>query len=503
MPTYGLLPEGFFPATTAAIREEIETDLRTEFGTSLPMGDGTLLGFLIGILAERLGLLWEVAEAVNSSQDPDKATAAALEALALLTATFRVAAGASAAMLTLCGDDGTVVAAGNIVATDSTDKEFETAQDVTLVLLDDWVATTAYSVEDRVKNSGRCYECITAGVSDGVGGPTTAADDITDGTVHWTYLGEGEAAGDVVATSLDTGEIVALARDLTVIKTPTGGWNTAINLEDAELGHDEMSDEDLRLLREAELSQTGTGTVDAIRAALLAISGVTNATVFFNDEDEEDGDGLPPHSVQVMVQGGTDQDIWDTLWANVPVGITMIGDEVGTVTDTEGTVQTLKFTRPDEIDIYIRMYLTENPRTYDGDATVEAAIIDWAEDRATGDDAVASAISGQAFRVTGVLDVTETLIYTEAIQAPVAWAPTTAYVDTVGAKDVVTNDGRTYICITAGVSAGAGGPTGTGTDITDGTAHWRFLGATIPISLRELAVYDSSRITIVSTDGTP
>ena len=58
-----------------------------------------------------------------------------------------------------------------------------------------------------------------------------------------------------------------------------------------------------------------------------------------------------------------------------------------------------------------------------------------------------------------------------------AWAPTTAYA--AGAPfspgDIVTNDsGKFYTCITAGTSAGSGGPTGTGADITDGTAHWQY-----------------------------
>lgn len=55
-----------------------------------------------------------------------------------------------------------------------------------------------------------------------------------------------------------------------------------------------------------------------------------------------------------------------------------------------------------------------------------------------------------------------------------AWATATAY--TVG--QVRRTSGGCYYCIQAGTSAGAGsGPTSTGQDITDGTAHWRWLGA--------------------------
>jgi len=52
-----------------------------------------------------------------------------------------------------------------------------------------------------------------------------------------------------------------------------------------------------------------------------------------------------------------------------------------------------------------------------------------------------------------------------------AWAATTAY--TVGVY--VTNSSNIYRCITAGTSAGSGGPTGTTSDITDGTAHWKYV----------------------------
>ena len=62
----------------------------------------------------------------------------------------------------------------------------------------------------------------------------------------------------------------------------------------------------------------------------------------------------------------------------------------------------------------------------------------------------------------------------ESIGLAPAWAGTTAY--SVG--DRVTNDtpSRTYECTTAGTSAASGGPTGTGTGISDGTVVWDFDG---------------------------
>ena len=53
-----------------------------------------------------------------------------------------------------------------------------------------------------------------------------------------------------------------------------------------------------------------------------------------------------------------------------------------------------------------------------------------------------------------------------------AWTPTTAF--QVG--QIRWNDtDKIYVCVTAGTSAGAGGPTGTGTAIADGTVVWNYV----------------------------
>jgi hypothetical protein len=53
-----------------------------------------------------------------------------------------------------------------------------------------------------------------------------------------------------------------------------------------------------------------------------------------------------------------------------------------------------------------------------------------------------------------------------------AWQDTTVY----AVEDIVENDtGKVYVCVTAGTSAGSGGPTGTGSGITDGTVVWDYV----------------------------
>lgn len=71
---------------------------------------------------------------------------------------------------------------------------------------------------------------------------------------------------------------------------------------------------------------------------------------------------------------------------------------------------------------------------------------------------------------TGVAFVTQATV---TIAAVTAWAGTTGY--TTG--DRRKNGGNIYRCASSGTSAGSGGPTGTGTGISDGSCSWDFLGA--------------------------
>lgn len=454
MTTFGLTDTGFVTPTISDIREALNTNLRNAFGASIDLGEKSAFGQIVGIFSERIASVWEVAEAVNSSQNVDKATAAALDALCALTGTFRPPASYSGVTLTLTGTPLTDVAAGSIAKTASTLKKFITTADVTITSLSAWTALSAYALADRVTNASRAYECTTAGTAAGSGGPTSTSTAITDGTVTWAYLGEGTGAIDAPSRAEFTGVTEAFARDISVIETSVGGWSTVVNLLDATLGRDVAQDGELRLLRESELASSGSSTIDALRAELLNVSGALSATVFVNNTDSVNADGMPPHSVEALIRptdpvpDSFDQDVYDVLLAGVAAGIVTQGTTVGAASDSEGTSHVMKYSRPDEIEIYVHISITVDSTIYptDGDAQVKAAIALWGDLQKSGKNAVISGINAQAFGVVGVLDVTACAI--DVTPTPVATA-------------------------------------------------------NIPISLRQLATYDTSRIVVTSTPGTP
>lgn len=414
MSDYGLLPTGFAPQPTTVIRDEINNEIRGEFGASIDVSDYSLLGYIIGIVAERLGKLWEVAEAVYGSQDPDKASGAALDALCGLIGTFREAASPSTVTLTLTGTPTTTVTGGNRVSAESTGAEFTTDADAEIAVLDDWTINTAYALGDRVTASNRAYVCTQAGTSAGAGGPATTDAVIVDNTVRWRYLGEGTGAVDVTATCTVNGPSIAVAYDITEIETSVTGWDSVLNLEDADLGTNLGTDESTRLQREIDLATPGTSTADAIRQALLAVDDVDTVKVFVNNTDAPDADGVPAHAIEAVVQGGADQDIWDCLLANVAAGIATHGTEDGTATDEAGTDHDVSFSRPSEVEIYVELDVDYDADTFpaDGEDQIKDAVVAYGNARGLGLNAVASGCLAQAFRVTGVLDVTDAKVGT-------------------------------------------------------------------------------------------
>lgn len=443
-----LTPEGLVVRSLQEIRDDLDATCRGLFGQSIDLSDSSLMGQYNGAIAERLALLEEQLELVNASQDPDSATGAQLDSLCALTGTVRNPAAPSEVTLTLTGADTTLVETGSRAAVEVTGDEFTTTADATIAALTAWANSTAYTLAQRRTNGGNAYVVITAGTSAGSGGPTTEAADITDGTVHWRFLGEGVGAVDVAAESAADGAIVATSGTLTEIVTPVSGWTGVINILDADLGSAIESDEDLRVRRDLELARAGTGTVDAIRADLLELDDVTSVTVFHNPTDSTDGDGLPPHAVEALVQGGDDQAILDQLLASVAAGIATSGTTDGTATDSAGVDHDVSFSRPEGIDIYIDITVEVDPLRFPlgGDDLVALALVAAGDAYSTGRDVRASAVGASAFAVAGV------------IGAPV-------------------------------VEIGIAPSPGASTDIA--------------ISLRQLALFDSSRVTVTVTEVTP
>lgn len=408
----GLDLTGFTPKTALEIKAEIEAAWRAEFGANVLLSPNEPDGQLIGILTERFAELWELLQAIYAAYDPDKALGQALDAVCAITGTVRDPATRSEVTLTATGDDGTSLLTGREASVAITGDRFRTTEDATLVLLDVWAALTFYDEGDRVSNDGNAYQATASGTSAGAGGPSGEGTAILDGSVTWRFLGAGEAAVDIPAEGVETGPLLAVSGTLTTIETPVSGWSGVTNVEDADPGSDEESDDALRAKREAELAAAGAGTINAIRADLLKVDDVTAAVVFQNDTDAVDADGRPPHSVEAVVEGGTDDEIAASLFKNVSAGIATFGSETVQVADSYGNLWDVNFNRVDLIAIWVRVDVVVNALEFpvNGADQIKAAIVADEANYDIGLDVRASRVEKNVWSVPGVLDVSLTYI---------------------------------------------------------------------------------------------
>jgi uncharacterized phage protein gp47/JayE len=82
--TYGVQPTGFVRKPLSVILAEMEAQMVTVFGPGVIQSPQSPLGQLNGLLADQVAQLWELAEDVYQSYDPDQAEATRLETLARL-----------------------------------------------------------------------------------------------------------------------------------------------------------------------------------------------------------------------------------------------------------------------------------------------------------------------------------------------------------------------------------------------------------------------------------
>lgn len=217
----------------------------------------------------------------------------------------------------------------------------------------------------------------------------------------------------------DTGQVQAPAGTLTVIETPVGGWVAITNPGDAVLGRDVETNTALRLRRASSLQIAGAGTLEAIRATVAQETGVLAAFAFENTGDVVDGDGLPPHSFEVVVDGGSDQDIVDTIWLTKPAGIQTFGSSSGVATDSQGDPHTIFFSRPTLIEEFMDVdYERYDEEVFptDGEAQIAAAVLAFGQALGIGQDILIDRFEATA--VLATTGVAETQVKIEDVFPP-------------------------------------------------------------------------------------
>ena len=370
--TWGLSSQGFYAPQTQEVLGVLVKDLQGAFGAQFGLDTLSPEGQFTAIFSASLADLYAATEGAYNAMVPSKAVGAALDDSISIIGGQRIPATKSVANgVVITGTPGTVVPANFQVAVSS---------NTTLVFQ------------------------IAAATAIGGGGTVTAS-----------------------FVAVNTGPIAAPATQLSSIVAPVAGIASVSNPTDATKGQNAETDAAFRLRVGVARNRRGTGTPDGLVAAVLAVSNVSASLALWNDSDTASTNGIPPHSVEMIVVGGTDAAVANAIWQSKGGGINTFGNTSVVVYDGNGTPHTVSFSRIVTVPVYVAATLTTNTDPTlgpifppDGDAQVKAAIA--ALVFAAGQTVYPLAMSAAAASIPGVDTCTITL---GLAPAPVTTAPLT------------------------------------------------------------------------------
>ncbi|HDK9870296.1 TPA: baseplate J/gp47 family protein [Klebsiella pneumoniae] len=165
--------------------------------------------------------------------------------------------------------------------------------------------------------------------------------------------------GTVVATATcaNSGAVAAVAGSVNGINTPTRGWASVTNPLAATVGVAAETDAELRVRQSQSVALASLTPFDAVDGAIANVEGVTRHKLFENDQEVTDSNGLPPHSISAIVEGGDATEITNTIRSVKGQGVSTYGTTSVIVTDKYGNPYTIRFSRPIDVPVYVSITL--------------------------------------------------------------------------------------------------------------------------------------------------
>lgn len=199
----------------------------------------------------------------------------------------------------------------------------------------------------------------------------TAGTIISDGIVgdgflnRWTLPAEViipvEGEITVTATATELGAIAAAPNTIIRILTPTRGWQTVTNPAAATAGAPVETDAALRRRQAVSTALPAQSVLKGIVGAVANLEGVQRYQAYENDTDAPDGDGIPAHSICLVVEGGDAIEIATAIAIKKTPGTGTFGTTSEVIIDPAGVPNTIRFYRPTVVRLVVEIDVTALP----------------------------------------------------------------------------------------------------------------------------------------------
>lgn len=279
------------------IVKRFEDGFKQIYGQNIDLSPNTPDGQMVGILAQIKMDIEELAENVYRQLDPDVATGTWLEQRVAYAGLMR--RGASYSYLRsviLTGEPNTQLYAGIVVSDQNKVR---------------WVLTSDIQLDSN--GSGRA-------------------------DFRSEQLGSFNLAKNTTLT----------------IETVTLGLTSAVTFENAEVGVEEETDTQLRERFLFSRTKNAQNSAEAITAKIAALPDVKQVRVLENNTAQRDALGVEPHSIDVIVYGGNDEEIANVIYQNKGAGVGLQGNTL-TSLKKDGETRPIRFDKVSLVDIQVSM----------------------------------------------------------------------------------------------------------------------------------------------------
>lgn len=389
---YGLTPTGPNPKRLDIILDEMHTSLTEKIGVNTRQNPESLLNHLLTNVADRIAELWEFGCDVYYSQYPSSAEGSSLDNALQFGGITREMPARSYYPILCTGLDGATVPAGTLIATD-------TNPTTKLVLPDDAqitrsafnkavviMASDSPSVNLSVVLNGNLFSAATleqlaAAIADdrftvSYEEDKLVIESVDESSNHTMVLSENlttETVGTVIKFATEeNGDIVIPNGVITRIIKSVVGLKEVVNVGTYIAGRLAENDVEARQSYIDKIYNRSSTMLESIKSAILEnVQGVQTVAVYENDTNIVDDMGRPPHSIEVVVDGGDKvaiaQQILNTKAGGISTCCTDNNGEIVTLKGLYGEDIDIRFNRPSKVYVWfqvgVTLSATKNPAT--------------------------------------------------------------------------------------------------------------------------------------------
>lgn len=160
---------------------------------------------------------------------------------------------------------------------------------------------------------------------------------------------------EVTAWAETEGDRRAAPGEIKYIVTPVRGWQSVGNPAAARPGAPVENDARLRRRQAVSTMLPSSSIFDGTCGAVAQVPGVTRSRGYDNDTNDYDENGIPPHSICFVAEGGDTQAIGEVIAIKKGPGCGTYGNVPVLTYDLKGVPNIIQFYRPVIVDIAVHI----------------------------------------------------------------------------------------------------------------------------------------------------